>query len=86
MSTCESVKLLSQVFYISSNAQTILKIGICVPVLQMRKLRLRKGKKIEKMVSRPESVQARLTSRSANDLKAYALALLPCWCPQGAHC
>lgn len=36
-------------------------------------------------VTKPESVQAGLAFRSANDLKAHALAFVPCWCPQGTR-
>lgn len=55
--------------------------------MQIRKLRLRKGKGIElHKVTKPEGVEAGLTFGSAGNLQARALALVPCWCPQGACC
>lgn len=34
---------------------------------------------------KPEGVEAGLTFRAADDLKAHALALVPCGCPLGVH-
>lgn len=55
--------------------------------MHIRKLRLRKGKEIDlHKVTKPEGLETGLTFRSADDLKAHALALVPCWCIQGACC
>lgn len=53
----------------------------------MSKLRLSEGKKIEvHKVTKPESVEAGLIFRSADNLKALTFALVPCRFPQGACC